>query len=103
MDKVIAKQVAGDSAATVDCTITWKCLFSMHPTRWAAVPAHNPIELKLFESKANSDTSVSIAAYPSAIVFDRWLAQDKLQAKLKHLGDNKFELIDVQEIPATKE
>lgn len=96
------------------------------------------IELKLFESKANSDTSVAIAASPIAIVFNRGLAQDKFelavsaaadlkdnsvfvaetgmltiqrvkalgsyyQAKLRHLGDNKFELIDVKEIPETKE
>jgi hypothetical protein len=96
------------------------------------------IELKLFESKSNNDTSVAIAASPIALVFNRGLAQDKFelavsaaadlrdnsvfvaetgmltiqrvkalgsyyQAKLKHLGDNKFEPVDVQEIPATKE
>ena len=96
------------------------------------------IELKLFESKANSATSVAIAASPIAIVFNRGLAQDKFelavsaaadlkdnsvfvaetgmltiqrvkalgsyyQAKLRHLGDNKVGLIDVKEIPETKE
>lgn len=96
------------------------------------------IELKLFESKANSDTSVSIAASPIAIVFNRGLEHEKFelavsaaadlrdnsvfvaetgilniqrvkalgsyyQAKLKYLGDNKFELVEVKEIPGTKE
>ncbi len=95
------------------------------------------IELRLFESKPDSDISVSIAPSPVAIVFNRGLEHEKFesavsaaadlednsifvaetgtlniqrvkalgsyyQAKLKHLGDNKFELVDVKEIK-TKE
>lgn len=95
------------------------------------------IELKLFESKANSDTSVSIASSPIAIVFNRGLEHDKFEpavsaaadlnensvfaentgilnmqrvkalgtyykVKLRHLGDNKFELIEAEEISEIK-
>lgn len=95
------------------------------------------IELKLFESQANSDTSVSIASSPIAIVFNRGLEHDKFElavsaaadlkdnsvfvaetgildiqqvkalgtyykVKLRHIGDNKFELIEAEEITGIK-
>lgn len=95
------------------------------------------IQLKLFESKANSDTSVSIATSPITIVFNRGLEHDKFElavsaaadlnensvfvaetgtldiqqvkalgtyykVKLRHIGDDKFQLIDAQEIPRTE-
>jgi len=95
------------------------------------------IQLKLFESQANSDTSVSIATSPITIVFNRGLEHDKFElavsaaadlnensvfvaetgtldiqqvkalgtyykVKLRHLGDNKFELIEAEEITEIK-
>ena len=95
------------------------------------------IQLKLFESKANSDTSVSIATSPITIVFNRGLEHDKFElavsaaadlnensvfvaetgtldiqqvkalgtyykVKLRHIGDNKFELIEAEEITGIK-
>lgn len=96
------------------------------------------IELRLFESKADSDISVSIAPSPIAIVFNRGLEHEKFElavsaaadlnensvfaentgilnmqrvkalgayykVKLKHIGDNKFELIEAEEISGIKE
>jgi len=95
------------------------------------------IQLKLFESQANSDTSVSIATSPITIVFNRGLEHDKFElavsaaadlnensvfvaetgtldiqqvkalgtyykVKLRHIGDNKFELIEAEEITEIK-
>ena len=95
------------------------------------------IQLKLFESKADSDTSVSIASSPITIVFNRGLENDKFElavsaaadlnensvfyentgilniqrvkalgtnykVKLRHIGDNKFELIEATEISGIK-
>ncbi|MDO9469956.1 MAG: hypothetical protein Q7J23_04415 [Nitrosomonas sp.] len=95
------------------------------------------IQLKLFESQANSDTSVSIATSPITIVFNRGLEHDKFElavsaaadlnensvfvaetgtldiqqvkalgtyykVKLRHIGDNKFELIEANEITGIK-
>ena len=100
-------------------------------------PGAYRIQFKLFESNANSDTSVSIATSPIAIVFNRGLEQGSFelavaaandltensvfvadtgiltiqrvkalgtyyQAKLQHIGDGKFQLIEVHEITATQ-
>lgn len=95
------------------------------------------IQFKLFESKANSDTSVSIATSPITLVFNRGLEHEKFElavsaavdlnensvfaentgilnmqrvkalgtyykVKFKHIGDNKFELIEAEEISGIK-
>lgn len=92
------------------------------------------IQLKLFETKPQSDVSVSIATSPIAIVFNRGLEHDQFelavaaadgfidhsifvaetglltlqrvkalgsyyQAKLQHIGNNQFQLIEAKEIP----
>ncbi|CAE6507256.1 conserved exported hypothetical protein [Nitrosomonas nitrosa] len=45
------------------------------------------IQLKLFESQANSDTSVSIATSPIAIVFNRGLEQEKFELAVSAAAD----------------
>lgn len=92
------------------------------------------IQLKLFETKPQSDVSVSIATSPISIIFNRGLEHDQFelavaaadrfidhsifvaetglltlqrvkalgsyyQAKLQHIGNNQFQLIEAKEIP----
>ena len=45
------------------------------------------IQLKLFESKANSDTSVSIATSPITIVFNRGLEHEKFELAVSAAAD----------------
>lgn len=45
------------------------------------------IQLKLFESQANSDTSVSIATSPITIVFNRGLEQEKFELAVSAAAD----------------
>ncbi|SFD86065.1 hypothetical protein [Nitrosomonas sp. Nm166] len=100
-------------------------------------PGAYRIQLRLFESNANSDTSVSIATSPITIVFNRGLEHESFelavaaandltensvfvadtgiltiqrvkaletyyQAKLQHIGDGKFQLIEANEITVTE-
>jgi len=98
-------------------------------------PGAYRIQLKLVESKPNSDVSVSIATSPIAIIFNRGLEHEHFEqavsaatdlnhnavfvtdngmltihevkalgtfyrAKLQHIGDGRFQLIEAEEIPA---
>ncbi|MBL0010767.1 MAG: hypothetical protein IPP22_06765 [Nitrosomonas sp.] len=66
------------------------------------------IELKLFESKANSDTSVSIATSPIAIVFNRGLEHEKFELAVSAAADLKDNsvfvaetgILDIQQVKA---
>lgn len=66
------------------------------------------IQLKLFESKANSDTSVSIATSPIAIVFNRGLEHEKFELAVSaaaNLKDNSVfvaetGILDIQQVKA---
>lgn len=45
------------------------------------------IQFKLFESRANNDTSVSVASAPVAIVFNRGLASESFETAVAAAGD----------------